>query len=271
MAGSPNPPAGTAFVVRRRVRDEYGRDDIPAPHDQYTAAFADRSLAEAHALALHWEYVRLDGGVTAARVTVLGFGWGLEHLTSLPEHVFRDWLLDGGIDPPDPIPPTDPTPHRAPWMTDADWRDEQRRWAMGWAELTTAGKAARRESHTAALTAAAWREWWVVVVAGGLLAAEQVEHLWEGLNLVRFYEAVEVPHHAQPPNQRTGFAVVHAHWEYDDCWYQGANDALVMFPSRAAAEAEARRRQVELGADGEFANGGPNAVVVVELSWPAEE
>ena len=67
------------------------------------------------------------------------------------------------------------------------------------------------------------------------------------------------------------FAVVHVHWEYDDCWYHGANDALAVYPTRSEAEAELTLRRHRLDADGEFGNGGPNRLVLVELQLSPED
>jgi len=37
------------WVVRRRVGDEYSRDDIPDPAEQYWAAFESEAAARGHA------------------------------------------------------------------------------------------------------------------------------------------------------------------------------------------------------------------------------
>lgn len=249
------------YVVRRIAPDDCCRDDIPDPHAQYAAAFADRPGAEAHARLLHREFIRGDNGAEASRYN--RFASTLASATTLPEPIFRDWLMDAGVEPPDPVEPGDPTPFRAPWMSEADWQAEQRRWAEWWTGLTPESRATRREAHAAARAANSWREWWRQVVAAGRLTPEQTEHFWEGLNLVRFFEVVEVPAEgATPP---VGFALIDAYWAYDDSSYSGANDALAVYRTRAAAEAELARRRREFGPEVDDWSDDLDRLVVVEV------
>lgn len=262
-------PPNTLFAVRLKVSDQYCRDDIPASAAQHWAVFPDATAADEHARQLHREFVR-GREAFAHPLGRYPFGQRFEDITSLPEPIFRDWLMDEGIDLPEVVPPTDPEPYRAPWMSDREWTDEQARWAKRWAEWTPERRREERDQLTASLMRQAWQEWWEAVVVGGTLTPVQLARVWEGLNKVRFFEVVEVPAAQVPPAAPAVFAVVHEHWEYDDSWYCGANDPLAAFSTRAAAEAELARRRVELGADGTFGNGGPNRLVVIELPLHAE-
>ncbi|QDU23741.1 hypothetical protein [Urbifossiella limnaea] len=265
---APRPPA--VFAVRLRVAADYSRDTIPVPAEQYWAVFGTRAEAEEHARRLHREFVRGPDPFSHPSGRDL-FGERFEDLTSLPELAFRDWLVDLDVEPPEVIQPTDPEPYRSPDMTDREWRQEQARWAKRWAEWTPERRKHERDRHTAALTREAWKRWWERVVVDGTLTPDQLAHVWAGLNKVEFFEVVEVPAaDPPPPAATTVYAVVHEHWEYDDWVYGGANDPLAAFGTRAAAEAELARRQRALGADGEFDNGGPNRLVVVELPFHAE-
>jgi hypothetical protein len=50
----------------------------------------------------------------------------LEDLTSMPPGVFRDWLLEAGIDPPEPTPIDDAMTVWCNWWRESDLIDEQR-------------------------------------------------------------------------------------------------------------------------------------------------
>lgn len=251
------------FAVRLKVSDAYSRDNTPVPAEQYWAVFPDRAAAEEYARQLHEEFVRTREPFSHPPGRY-PFG-RLEDLTTLPEFAFRDWLTEAGIEPPAIVPATDPEPYRSPWMSDRDWADMQNQWAKRWAELTPERRQQEREDFTTNLNRQAWGNWWDQVVAEGTLTPQQLAHLWKGLNKVAFFEVVKVSSGGIPVDMKIVFAVVHEHWEYDDCHYCGSNDALAAFPSRAAAEAELLRQQHALGADGEFGNGGPNRLVVIEL------
>jgi hypothetical protein len=232
--------AGTVFVVRKRVRDEVSRDDIPDPADQYWAAFDDRAAAEAHARALGRAAV-LVGGATPENP----FARGLEAATSLPEPVFRDWLLDGGIDPPPPVPPPAPPPAGR---------------GLSQPERRRAEQSARDRA------AGAWRDWWDRDLDGGrLLTRDQLGRVLDALDRLPpwVYEVVAVAA-AGPRRAGPVFAVVHAHWYYDDSHFCGANDAVTVYRTRAEAEA-ARDRRMKRPEPTFYWDGDRDEYVVVEL------
>jgi hypothetical protein len=114
-----------------------------------------------------------------------------------------------------------------------------------------------------------WAEWWNAVVDADALTDAQRQRVWEGLNLYRFFEVVEIDagERVDRPGLNVVYAVVHQHWEYDDCHYCGANDALAVFRTKGRAEAELRRLSEERQGsdDARHWNGGPDRFVVVEL------
>jgi len=83
-----------SYVVRKKCHREVCFDDLPVPQEQYWAAFPDRAAAEAHALVLDRAEILVNG--TDANP----FNRGVEGATTLPVLVFRDWLMEAGIDPP---------------------------------------------------------------------------------------------------------------------------------------------------------------------------
>jgi hypothetical protein len=99
-----------------------------------------------------------------------------------------------------------------------------------WAEHAATGTIALDE----------WAEWWLKIAH--TLSAEQVAHLWAGLNRVRFFEAVERPASA------VAFGVVKVMWNYTDEWYEPGSEggrAVRAFRSRERAEAECARLEGE--------------------------
>jgi hypothetical protein len=85
-----------------------------------------------------------------------------------------------------------------------------------------------------------WAEWWQRI--GHVLSAEQVAHVWNGLNRVRFFEVIERPISA------VAFAVVQVMWEYNDAWYEPGSEGgrtVRAFRSRERAEAERQRLEAE--------------------------
>lgn len=89
---------GTMYVVRRRTRDEVGFDEIPEP--QHEAAFDTRDQAERYARELYRGAWLVNGPPWWRNP----FAEGLAAVTTMPEGVFRDWLMDEGIEPPAPRP-----------------------------------------------------------------------------------------------------------------------------------------------------------------------
>ncbi|MBY0460728.1 MAG: hypothetical protein K2V38_25700 [Gemmataceae bacterium] len=76
-----------------------------------------------------------------------------------------------------------------------------------------------------------WVGWWPQAHKG--LSAEQVAHVWAGLDRVRFFEVV-----ARPEN-RIGYAVVRIEWEYNDNWMEPGDEGgtpLRVFRRWTAAE-----------------------------------
>lgn len=61
-----------------------------------------------------------------------------------------------------------------------------------------------------------WARWWERV--GPELGAEQVAHVWAGLDRVRFFEVVG------RPEGRIGYAVVVVDWEYNDNWMEPGDE-----------------------------------------------
>jgi len=87
-------------------------------------------------------------------------------------------------------------------------------------------------------TSSDWVEWWEQVRAN--LSAEQISHVWAGLDRVRFFEVVA------RPEGRIGYAVVNVEWEYNDDWMEpGAEGGAPLKVFRRWAAAEALRRDAE--------------------------
>jgi hypothetical protein len=86
-----------------------------------------------------------------------------------------------------------------------------------------------------------WGAWWTAIRPS--LSAEQVGHVWAGLDRVRFFEVVA------RPEGRVGYAVVSVEWEYNDNWMEpGAEGGtpLKVFRRWAAAEAYLRQSEEEV-------------------------
>jgi len=85
-----------------------------------------------------------------------------------------------------------------------------------------------------------WAEWWQRI--GHTHQPQEVEHMWNGLNRVRFFEVIERPVSA------VAYAVVRVMWEYNDSWYEPGEEGgrtARAFRSRARAEAEQKRLEAE--------------------------
>jgi hypothetical protein len=76
-----------------------------------------------------------------------------ENVTSLPEFALFDWLRDTGLEPPEP--------NRNAWTPNAS------------------------------LVSSNWYWWWKATVK--TMTEEQLDHVWRGLDRVKFYEVVPVP------------------------------------------------------------------------------
>ena len=251
----------TVFVVRKRVRVEYGRDEIPQPVGQHLAAFATRAEAEEYTRRLDREFVHTHlPSVLDADQSPFDRGW--QTATHFPEYTFRDWLLDEGIEPPPPLTePFDPTLYGRCPQEGSD--EERRRVREEWDRNLQVWRAWHESQH--------WRCWWLEVVVGGRLTRGQLERVWAGLTAYQFHEVREVPVADPVPTPvRTAFAVVHQCWEYTDEGYAGRNEPLRAYRTRAAAEAECARLSAEHPVDENEWNGGPYQFVVVELPLPAE-
>jgi hypothetical protein len=83
-----------------------------------------------------------------------------------------------------------------------------------------------------------WFGWWEQARVN--LSAEQVAHVWAGLDRVRFFEV------AARPEGRIGYAVVRVEWEYNDSWFEpGAEGGAPFKVFRRWAAAEEYRRELE--------------------------
>ena len=105
------------YLVRWRqrcyFRDEVWDEEVAPRVPRVLAAFADP--AEAEAYRQHRESTR---ALPANRVCPFHCGQSLklEEVTSLPEPVFLDWLLDAGLTPPPEVAtPTGPRRYWVPW------------------------------------------------------------------------------------------------------------------------------------------------------------
>ena len=223
------------YVVRRRTRDEVCFDDIPEPQWQYWAARETREEAEALARELDLGEWLVNGPPS----WVNPFSNGLDAVTTMPEGVFRDWLMDEGIEPPAPLSATN---------------------------LPAALSEAEKNRFL-------WMGWWESVrPPEGKLTRVQMNRIREGLNRVALwsYEVVEVETaEALAVKQLTTvYAIVLQSWEYDDSWYCGGNVALGVYRNKGRAQAECDRLNKEEPT--ECSNGGPNVHVVVELQVAAD-
>jgi hypothetical protein len=83
-----------------------------------------------------------------------------------------------------------------------------------------------------------WFGWWEQ--AHKRLSAEQIAHVWAGLNRVRFFEVVT------RPEGHIGYAVVRINWEYNDSWYEpDAEGGTPVKVFRKWAAAEERRHELD--------------------------
>lgn len=119
-----------------------------------------------------------------------------------------------------------------------------------------------------------WADWWERAAADPAFGPAEWERVWAGLNKHSSFEVEEVDAGQRIDAGGLGvvYAVVHQHWEYDDCNYCGANDGLAVYRTRGRADEEAKRRNADRGTDPRYDhwNGGPNHYVVVELLHQAE-
>jgi hypothetical protein len=107
-----------------------------------------------------------------------------------------------------------------------------------------------------------WAEWWQRI--GHVLDAEQVAHVWAGLNRVRFFETIERPASA------VAFAVVRVMWEWNDSWYEpGAEGGRTVRAYRSRERAEAERQRLETEARREWGDHWVEARRWELGAWPA--
>ncbi len=224
----------TVFLVRRKAKSDCSRGDIPDPNVQYLGTFTTRAAADEFARRVDWEEKRTGDPAT---FDPFHYDATWDEVSSLPPTILRDWLRDENIEPPEP--PEPPPPHKP---------------------------------HLAVSELSVWRNWWSEIAAGKELSAAQWERVWLGLNRYSLFEveesepdaALRSAARAEPP-PTVVYAVVHRSWEYDDCWYCGANSALTVYRTKHAAETARRAAEGEAGTGGENWNGGPNEFVVIEL------
>ena len=229
--------AAKTYLVRRKINDEYNRDDIPDPAAHYVAAFADQAAAEAHLREVDWTYK-----VTQYHVGMNPLKWAyVPRPSSLPEFALRDWLIEAGLPVPErPLPVL-------PKQKGESVRDHQKR--CDDAETTV------------------WSAWWGRVVCKGRLTAAQREKVWEAFDGITFHEIEEVaePADADPrADPEIVYAIVLKSWEYGDDWYYGDNRVRTVYRTREAAEAERDRLAADTRWQDEW-NGGPHEYIVVEL------
>jgi hypothetical protein len=93
----PSPSKRAAYLVQqvawepdREVGDHFVRG--PAEEGSAVKAFTDVARAEALRAELERDF--------RGQLNPFRYGRGLDDWTSWPEGVFRDWLLDAGLDPP---------------------------------------------------------------------------------------------------------------------------------------------------------------------------
>jgi len=85
------------YIVRKKCGDELSFDAIPVPQEQYWAAFPDKAAAIEHAIRLDRAEILING------IDTNPINRGIEPVSSLPEPVFCDWLMEAGIEPPAPV------------------------------------------------------------------------------------------------------------------------------------------------------------------------
>ena len=228
--------ADKTYLVRRKIADEYSRDDIPNPDAHYIAAFADRAAAEAHLREVDWAYKITTCPVVPNPLEI--YPWKLP--SSLPEFAVRDWLTEAGLPLPGPAEP----PKKMKWMSPAAYRKECRD-AEG----------------------VPWQEWWQEVMGGTGTTPAQREKVWEAFDGITFHEIEEVKAGKEPgpsADSEIVYAVVLKNWEYGDDWYYGSNETQAVYQTHAAAVAERDRLDADTRWREEW-NGGPHEYVVVEL------
>ena len=258
------------YLIRRRLQTDCGRGRVPEPNDLYLAAFDDRTAAEEHAAALHRAAFLDCGPELLGPDDETPLTHGLAEATSLPEFALRDFLLDDGIAPPDPVEPADPGPCRSSGMSDHEWALEKRRWGSWWGGLSRGRQQEERQRWAEERNRQVWERWWREEVVGGRLTAAQRLRVCEAFNLLRLFEVVESSRVTHPTTTGAVYAIVHTRWVYADTWDFDSHDVAGVFPTRKAAEVELarRRRECEAGHD----NGPPHAdeLTVVELPFDRE-
>ena len=259
------------YLVRRRLQIDRGRSRLPEPNDLYLAAFDDHASAEGHAATLHRTAFLDCGPELLGRYGETPLAHGLAEVTSLPEFALRDFLLDGGVDPPDPVEPADPEPCRSSGMSDHAWAVEQRRWANWWSGLSRGRQQEERRRWAEERSRQAWEWWWRDVVAGGRLTPEQPLQVCEAFNTLRLFEVVESSRVMHPPTASAVYAVVHTRWVYADTWDFDSHDVVGVFPTRKAAYAELARRRRECADDRDIGPPHADDLTVVELPFDPED
>jgi hypothetical protein len=208
------PKPATHFVVSRVNWRAAGwsRTFVRLPGAARIAAFADFDTAEADRAARE----------AAARKLVNPFRCGTTwaERSHLPELVFRDFIADAGVEPPNivPVPDTD---------------DEGQ-------PLSRPERLRLRKEEPPAGSFRTWGAWWEA--RGSLLPAEHVARVWEGLDRVRFFSVEE------RPVRTIAFVVVVVQWNYNDEWNyppQEGGAPYTAYRSRERAEAECERLNAE--------------------------
>jgi hypothetical protein len=213
MAKQQTAPA-THFVVSRLTwrTAGYGCTFVRLPGETRVAVFADFDSAEA-------DRVKRE---TAARTIVnpfrCGTTWG--ERSHMPEHVFRDFIKDAGLEPPtiDEVPETDEAGKPLTWPA----------------------RKAKLEEILPPGTYRSWEAWWEAV--SPTLSAEQVARVWEGLDRLRFFRVEERPVRA------VAYVVVEIQWNYNDEWYYPPAEgggAHTAYRTRERAEVECARLNAE--------------------------
>lgn len=90
-----------------------------------------------------------------------------------------------------------------------------------------------------------WRLWWVRVRdADRPISRAQFRHVLAALNRLplTLYQVHRTPRGDDGPLPGVGYAVIHRDWRYDDSRFQGDNEAVAVYRTREAAEAEVERR-----------------------------
>lgn len=169
-----------------------------------------------------------------------GSAWG--ERSHLPEHVFRDFVADAGIEPPTLVPVSTTHPNGEPLLP------HERR--------------VLERAPAPAGTFRDWDAWWDAVAPA--LSAEQRGRVWEGLDRVRFFQVQERPVRA------VGFVVLQVEWNYNDEWYFPPSEgggAFHAYRTRERAEEECAKLNAEERARWRQRLGLPAAGQ--ETSWEA--